>query len=431
MRNKTVIIGIVLLLVSCAGNSESRERIGPLSRVETVSPDHLFLPVGYYPFHENQLFNYNLNRWHSMGYARYRDMEEAGSRIKSVEDWKVVMLDLARKAEAEHRTVNAAFYYRAAEFFLKHVNSEKDLLYDKFITLFYRAFAGKGIVRYRVPYNGSFLPAYRLHFGGTIRKGVVVIHGGFDSFKEEFYSMAKRIADNGYDVIVFEGPGQGSAVKKHGLYFDFEWEKPVGAILDYFKLDQVTLIGISLGGYLAIRAAAFEPRVKRVIASSVAFDHGKLTSFFEQQLVKILFACCREYTNRSVLEQMKEDRMVSWSIGNMMYIANKKRPIEALDVMLSLNEKNLHSERVKQDVLILTGKDDHLIPYKMHRKQIDALVNARSVTGRVFTKKEHAGNHCQVGNLGLAIDTMVEWIERMSEPNRAPEQRYADGKIPF
>ena len=54
-----------------------------------------------------------------------------------------------------------------------------------------------------------------------------------------------------------------------------DWHRPVGAILDRLSMSDVTLVGISLGGCLAIRAAAYEPRVTRV----VAFD--ALTDFLE------------------------------------------------------------------------------------------------------------------------------------------------------
>jgi tRNA/tmRNA/rRNA uracil-C5-methylase (TrmA/RlmC/RlmD family) len=47
----------------------------------------------------------------------------------------------------------------------------------------------------------------------------------------------------------------------------------------------------------------------------------------------------------------------------------------------------------------------------MHEMQIKALVNAKSVTERIFTKEEHADNHCQIGNFGLPLKTMYEWIE--------------------
>jgi hypothetical protein len=53
------------------------------------------LPVGYHEFHKDQLFNYQLNRWHSLGFARFDDMKEAGSRIHNFLDWKSVLVELA------------------------------------------------------------------------------------------------------------------------------------------------------------------------------------------------------------------------------------------------------------------------------------------------------------------------------------------------
>jgi len=76
-----------------------------------------------------------------------------------------------------------------------------------------------------------------------------------------------------------------------------------------------------------------------------------------------------------------------------------------------MNEENLHSELVDQDTLILTGRGDHFIPYKLHDRQIALLSNTRSLTDRVFTEAESAQNHCQIGNVGLALDTMTAWIQ--------------------
>jgi len=63
----------------------------------------------------------------------------------------------------------------------------------------------------------------------------------------------------------------------------------------------------------------------------------------------------------------------------------------------------------------LTGRNDHFVPFKMHDLQLKALINARSVTDIVFTKESHAQNHCQIGNIGLALDAMVEWIGKKSK----------------
>jgi hypothetical protein len=125
----------------------------------------------------------------------------------------------------------------------------------------------------------------------------------------------------------------------------------------------------------------------------------------------------RNFTNKAAIKKMKKNLQYSWFVNNLMYITHKEVPIEGFDVLLQINEKNLHSDLVQQDVLILTGRKDHLIPFKMHDMQVKALTNAKSVTARVFTKEEQAENHCQIGNLGLALDVMVNWIDGKSLEN--------------
>ncbi|MBA3906976.1 MAG: alpha/beta fold hydrolase [Pseudonocardiales bacterium] len=92
----------------------------------------------------------------------------------------------------------------------------------------------------------------------------------------QLYRGAVRDTDGlvaaGWDVVAFEGPGQGGALEEAGLPFVVEWERPVAAVLDHYGLDEVSLLGISLGGGLAVRAAAFEPRVRRVICDDILFD---------------------------------------------------------------------------------------------------------------------------------------------------------------
>src|SRR4030042_6134002 len=161
-------------------------------------------PVGYHDFHKDQVFNFQLNRWYSFGYARFEDMQEAGGRIESFADWKREMTRLAEKAVAEKRPMNAAFYYRAAEFYTFEGDPDKDSLYDKFSDLFYRVFRDD-IKRFKVPYKKTFLPAMEVSPVGGKAKGTIVMFGGFDSYIEEFYSWMRCFADHGYRVVTFEG----------------------------------------------------------------------------------------------------------------------------------------------------------------------------------------------------------------------------------
>jgi pimeloyl-ACP methyl ester carboxylesterase len=373
------------------------------------------LPVGYRVFHPKQLFNYQLNRWHSFGYARLEDMEEAGGRIADFDDWKRVMVELAERAEAEGRLMNAAFYYRAAEFYTFRDDPDKEPLYDRFVELFYRLFGDEGLKRFDVPYGNSFLPALMLPAADAAQaRGTIVMHGGFDSYIEEFYSWMRYFSDRGYDVVAFEGPGQGAARKKHGLALDYRWERPAKTILDHFALENVTWLGVSMGGYFCFRAAAFDRRIARVIASGIAYDYMQFPPRIFQWMMFLFFDHFRGYSNRVTLKKMKKDGMHRWTIENLMYITMTDTPMDAFDVARQMNARNLHSELVEQDVLILTGRNDHFVPFKMHRMQIEALTNARSVTARVFTKETEAHNHCQNGNFSLALSVMAGWMEEMS-----------------
>jgi len=311
--------------------------------------------------------------------------------------------------------VNAAFYYRASEFYMLQDNFEKKQMYNKFIDLFYKAFKNDNIEQFEVPYKEAFLPAMKVSPRGDKKKGIIVMHGGFDSFIEEFYSWIRYFSDHGYEVIAFEGPGQGAALRKHGLAVDYEWEKPIKAVLDYFKLNDVTLVGISMGGWFCFRAAAFEPRIKRVIASSISYDYMKLMNVVLQKMHIFFIKHMRNYSNKMILKSIKKEKGIqAWMSAQLMYITKKQMPMDAFDFWLQLNEENLHSELVKQDVLILTGRNDHFISFKAHAMQVKALTNANSVTAKVFTKETHAHNHCQIGNIGLALDVMVKWIEEKS-----------------
>ena len=367
-------------------------------------------PVGYHRFHESQVFNFQLNRWLSLGYARYEDMAEVGPRISSFSDWKREMVGLADRAVGEGRTVNAAFAYRAAEFYTHADDPDKERLYNRFSELFYRAYADDGIERLQIPYGDRTLPAIRLSMRGGVSKGTIVMHGGFDSFIEEFYSWMCHFAAEGYEVVAFEGPGQGAARRKQKLPFEPAWEKPVGTVLDHLGLKDVTLIGISMAGWLCFRTAAFEPRVKRVIASGVAYDYMQFAPLIAQWLFKLFTTHFRGFTISQSQKKMQKDPMHMWTLGQLMYMTMQDDVLEAMKAAQWMSAQNLHSERVTQDVLILTGREDHFIPFKMHRMQVNALVNARTVTGRVFTREESAQNHCQIGNVGLALSVMTEWL---------------------
>jgi len=373
------------------------------------------LAVGYHKFSNIGFFNYQLNRWHGLGYTRREDIDRAGREIKTIEDNQRIFTTLAEEARKEGRLKNAAFYYRAAEFLTDPQDANKAPLYRQFNETFYEGFKDEAIEQYKVEYKGGFLPAMRLAPVGGQKKGVVVVHGGFDSFIEEFFCVWKYFSEIGYETIAFDGPGQGGAHRLYNLPHEHDWEKPVGAILDYFNVNDVTLVGLSFGGYWCLRAAAFEKRIKRVIVDPPFYD---LMDAQPAPLRAIIWAMIRaeKFMDWSIRVRMKALPTIAHVVRHCLYINNKigGEPMEAAHWLLGMNKDHLHSELVDQDVLLLASEKDNFQNVTLYRKQMAALKNARSITGRVFTRNEQAENHCQIGNLGLALRTMGKWLEEKS-----------------
>ena len=99
-----------------------------------------------------------------------------------------------------------------------------------------------------------------------------------------------------------------------------EWEHPTAAVLDHFGLDDVTVLGCSLGGGLAVRAAAFEPRITRVICFDVLPDlFGSLAGIAPAPVRELLrrmvpLGIGRRAVNSVMSRIAVRDPLVGWGI---------------------------------------------------------------------------------------------------------------------
>lgn len=376
--------------------------------------------VGYYRFLDEVNMNFQLNRFLTIGTARFEDLEDAASRIETLADWRREFLALGETARGEGRTRNAMTYFRAAEFFMIDGDPEKEMVYDRFIELFHEAFADdfrEGlIIEERVPYQDGYLPVMRLPAGSEKARGTLLVHGGFDSFIEELYPLFDYFRLRGHDVVAFEGPGQGAALRKYDLTMTHEWERPVSAVLDHYGLSGVTLLGISLGGYLGLRATAFEPRISRVIAFNVVYDFFEILTRRRGWVFEAVLRLCTSLRLRFLLNplarlRMRRDPFVAWGIHQGMSVFGVDTPYAYIKKTRKYNTRDI-SELITQDVLLTAGSEDHFVPLDLFHRQGELLTNARSLTGRVFTEATENQNHCQVWNILPALSFMADWIDR-------------------
>jgi len=168
-----------------------------------------------------------------------------------------------------------------------------------------------------IPYQQTQLSAYR--FAPAQPRGTIVVFGSYDSYILEWLPMALALRDAGLDTVIFDGPGQG-AVLDAGTPMTPDWNLPVTAILDYFELTGITLLGFSLGGGLVIRAAARESRISRVIAMDICTSlFEALNRGFTATGLSVIAANASQMPasliNAAVAAVSKSDLLTDWSIA--------------------------------------------------------------------------------------------------------------------
>jgi hypothetical protein len=93
-----------------------------------------------------------------------------------------------------------------------------------------------------------------------------------------------------------------------------------------------------------------------------------------------------------------------------MHVSGTATPYDFLRSTTAMSTRKI-SHRVRADVLLLAGADDHYVPLKQLGRQAGMLSRARSVSTRTFTAAEQAGNHCQLGNIGAAARLINTWLD--------------------
>jgi pimeloyl-ACP methyl ester carboxylesterase len=380
-------------------------------------------PVGFYQLHPNATLNFQMNRFYGwVGEEKMLDeMRAAAARISSFDDWTREMLKLSDEALAAGRNLPAAYYSRCAQFFLDPGDPRFKPALQRFLD---NVEAGNGVTaddHHLIPYQQNRLSAYR--FTPDRPRGTIVVFGGYDSYIAEWLPAAIALRDAGLDTVVFDGPGQGTVLDT-GTPMTPDWHLPVAAVLDYFNLSGITLMGFSLGGCLVLRAAAREPRVSRVIAFGVLADFAELTDRMVGSAGLAAIAADHAQIPAPVLDAAveaagKTDLSTQWMFSQGARVMGAATPAEVFSAWQRYYTSDV-SPLVTRDVLLMIGNKDLGVPMHQLGDQVQTLTAARSVTARVFTEAEQAQSHCQVGNTGLAIKVILGWLDafggRTAEP---------------
>jgi pimeloyl-ACP methyl ester carboxylesterase len=200
--------------------------------------------------------------------------------------------------------------------------------------------------------------------GAPGRPPLVILIPGLDSTKEEFFHWEDVFLARGMATLSLDGPGQGET----GFALDIrpDYEAAVGAILDALAgradvdLDRVGAAGVSLGGYYAPRAAAFEPRLKAVAGISGPYNMGA-----------------------------NWDGLPGLTRETVAHHTGASSEAEARERASALDLSGV-AERIEQPCLVITGRHDRLIPWEDTKRIADEAPNATWV---LFDDGNHVCNN--------------------------------------
>lgn len=317
---------------------------------------------------------------------------------------------------ARNAFLRAYNYYRTAEFWAPISTGEAGSLYQKSVVCFDSAGAlfDPKFEAIQIPYEGKTLPGYFFRVDhAQVRRPTLVMCGGGDASGEELYLWAGREAkERGYNLFVFHGPGHRGALNQDAsLVFRHDYEVPLKAVMDYtvnhleVDTERLALMGVSLGGYLAARGAAFDSRIKalivdppftdyhRVLVSLVKTSVGKIPAFAENILMKM----AARFLPKSTLEYQMWAYGVTSLIGYMR--ANEAFRLDGLHKQISCPTLCLSS----------AGEDEEI--QNQTKEFFDALQCPKQF--RLFTVADGADAHCQVNNLTLAYQVVFDWLDEV------------------
>ncbi|HYL89901.1 MAG TPA: alpha/beta fold hydrolase [Burkholderiales bacterium] len=301
------------------------------------------------------------------------DFEDVTGKLERWEDWCAAWSDRAKvhedlgraalkegyKLSGGEHLVRAGIYYHFAKFVFVQDLPQMKQAHMKAVECYrdgvahLKPYPGK---RVAIPFEGKTI------FGVLRGSGPVVIMApGLDSTKEELHAYEEPFLARGMATLAIDGPGQGEAEYEIPICGDYE--RAAKAVCDWIEerndldAENIAIWGVSLGGYYAPRAAAYEKRISACIALSGPFEWDQIWD--------------------GLPELTRETFRVRSHSANAAEARQKARTLTMVKA----------APEIQCPIFIVTGRQDRLVP------ATEAERLARSVAGPVELMIVEDGGH--------------------------------------
>lgn len=297
--------------------------------------------------------------------------------------------------------LRAAIYYFCGERFIAPSERKWDT-YRSCLRCFRKGIARRypNIERVEVPYvhNGqsTTLPAWFLKADVQGPAPTVVMFDGLDNAKEMSVLFGGvEIAHRGIHTLAIDGPGQGEALRLQGIPSRHDYEVPASAAYEYISrrpevdAQRVAVMGFSMGGYYAPRAAAFEPRYAACVAWGGHVDYHE--SWVRRR--KILESGGTRISAPSF--------QLPWVLGmpDMDACMKKLENYRLAGV----------AEKISCPFYCIHGENDNIVPLEFAQRLYE-LVGSKDKTLKILTAHDGGSDHCQEDNRQVGANLVADWL---------------------
>jgi dienelactone hydrolase len=351
------------------------------------------------------------------GAAAMGEIDQVGQRLRErigdngawCEEWAAMGAKMEARARAQaalgHELTAGTYFLHAATYFgygerYLHMGERKLQVYGSCLSNFAEGMKRRHprACRVSVPYEGTTLPAWFMPAEGTDGKPAptVVFFNGLDGTKEVgILYGGVALAERGINTLAIDGPGQGEALRLQGIVSRHDWEVPAGAAYDHVvkRADvdpsKVAIMGISMGGYYAPRAAAMDPRFAACVAWGGHFDY-------------------HESWVRRRREIESGGTRVSAPYFHLLWVLGVPDMDAAMNKLEQFRLAGI-AERIACPFLCVHGENDTIVPVDYARR-LFAAVGTPDKTLHVFDADEGGSEHCQGDNRILGATYVADWL---------------------
>jgi pimeloyl-ACP methyl ester carboxylesterase len=369
-----------------------------------------------------------------MGMTDVGEVLDTASRVKAddeyswTREWERTAERLRAAAEAGEKAghplgagesfMRAAAYYRAA--LHRHPDPtapEVRTLSEREIACFTRAIRLLSLPAQsvKIPYEGTTLPGYLFRSSAAGKKApILIVHTGRDAWAEDDMYIAQEALKRGWHCLLFDGPGQGRTLRLQGLAFRPDWEKVITPVVDFalrqpgVDPDRIALMGISMGGALAPRAAAFEKRLKILVANPGVLDWGRVfTGFIAERFPETVDMPEKDPQafNALMAQVIAGNAFMRWGLRDTMWKHGCATPAQLVLEMKKYTNKGF-AEKITAKTLVVDGEAEE---FGQAKELFAALRCPKDYL--LFTAAEAAQLHVQTGSSAVSSQRIFDWLE--------------------